>query len=180
MATSLNPEETSYHPVIDAGTKAANVDVPVCHGARLSKAVTSENHHGNVRELPAESTPAILDGLGIQQHLTATALSDVARIRKEAHAEIGRLISFLDQSDEYVMTELEEESEDEGAQCQGGGGEEGCEDEGADKSDGEPSLGSCDPSMGGGDQTRWAAGDRRDLEDDPTESGIAGRTGSIR
>src|SRR4051812_23035969 len=79
----------------------------------------------NVRELPAESTPAILDGLGIQQHLTATALSDVARIRKEAHAEIGRLISFLDQSDEYVMTELEEESEDEGAQCQGGGGEEG-------------------------------------------------------
>lgn len=133
----------------------------------------------NIRELPAESTRAILSGLGIQQRERTKALSDLARLRKEASAEITRLIAFLDQSDPYVMTELEDACEDEGAQCEGGGGEEGCEDEGADTSDREPSLGSCDPSMGGGDQTRWASGDRRDLEDDPTESGIADHDGLL-
>ncbi|UPJ31021.1 hypothetical protein [Bradyrhizobium sp. CW1] len=133
----------------------------------------------NVRELPAESTRAILSGLGIQQRERQASLHTLARLRKEASAEITRLIAFLDQSDPYVMTELEDECEDEGAQCDGGGGEEGCEDEGADTSDREPSLGSCDPSMGGGDQTRWAAGDRRDLEDDPTESGIGDHDGLL-
>lgn len=127
----------------------------------------------------ADSAGVISSGLAIQQRLRATALSDLARLRKEARAEIGRLISFLDQSDPYVMTELEDECEDEGAQCEGGGGEEGCEDEGADTSDREPSLGSCDPSMGGGDQTRWAAGDRRDLELDHAESGIADHDGLL-
>ncbi|UFW71222.1 hypothetical protein [Bradyrhizobium sp. WU425] len=48
-----------------------------------------------------------------------------------------------------------------------------------DDADDEPSLGSCDPSMGGGDQTRWAIGDRRDLESDPTDSGIADQDGSL-
>src|SRR3954451_14695330 len=107
----------------------------------------------NIRELPAESTRAILSGLGIQARERTRALSDLARLRKEASAEITRLIAFLDESDPYVMTELEDACEDEAAQCDGGGGEEGCEDEGADTSDREPSLGSCDPSMGGGDQT---------------------------
>lgn len=50
----------------------------------------------------------------------------LARLRKEARAEIHRLITFLDQSDPYVMTELEEQDERE----EGG--------------DSEPSLGSFD------------------------------------
>jgi hypothetical protein len=102
----------------------------------------------------------------------------IGRLRKEARDEIDRLIRFLDATDNHM--ELEDQCEDEGAQCEGGGGEEGCEDEGADTSDREPSLGSCEASMGGrGDQSRWAAGGRRDLEDDPTESGIADHDGLL-
>ncbi|WP_165405425.1 hypothetical protein [Bradyrhizobium genosp. SA-3] len=96
----------------------------------------------NVRELNTDSTRAILSGLAIQQRERQTSLQRLARLRKEASAEIERLIAFLDASDPYVMTELEDACEDEGAQCEGGGGEEDCEDEGADTSDYEPSLGS--------------------------------------
>lgn len=62
----------------------------------------------------------------IQQRARQAALTDLARLRKEARAEIHRLITFLDQSDPYVMTELEEQDERE----EGG--------------DSEPSLGSFD------------------------------------
>jgi hypothetical protein len=56
----------------------------------------------------------------------------------------------------------------------------GCVDDAElDRADDEPSLGSCDPSMGGGDQTRWGAGDRGDLEKDPTESGIGDHDGLL-
>ncbi|MET4261479.1 hypothetical protein ABIC09_006447 [Bradyrhizobium sp. S3.12.5] len=61
----------------------------------------------NVRELPADSTRAILSGLGIQQRERARALRDLARLRREARDEIGRLIQFLGASNPYVMTELE-------------------------------------------------------------------------
>lgn len=128
------------------------------------------------RELPAESTRAILHGLAIQQRERARALSDLARLRKEASAEITRLIAFLDASDPYVMTELEDECEDEGAQCE----DEGAEHDGREPDvDDEPSLGSCDPSMGNGDQTRWATGSRRDLELDGAESGIGDLDGLL-
>jgi len=43
----------------------------------------------------------------IRQRVTSKPLSDLARLRKEASAEIERLIAFLDASDQYVMTELE-------------------------------------------------------------------------
>ncbi|MCS3503872.1 hypothetical protein M2189_006611 [Bradyrhizobium japonicum] len=130
----------------------------------------------NIRELDTESTRAILSGLAIQQRARQTALSDLARLRKEASAEITRLIAFLDASDPYVMTELEDECEDEGAQCE----DEGAEHDGREPDvDDEPSLGSCDPSMGGGDQTRWAAGNRRDLELDHAESGIGDLDGLL-
>jgi len=130
----------------------------------------------NIRELDTESTRAILSGLAIQQRARQTALSDLARLRKEASAEITRLIALLDASDPYVMTELEDECEDEGAQCE----DEGAEHDGREPDvDDEPSLGSCDPSMGGGDQTRWAAGNRRDLELDHAESGIGDLDGLL-
>ena len=119
----------------------------------------------------APATPAgpLAVGVVIQQRERATALSDLARLRKEASAEITRLIAFLDASDSYVMNELEDECEDEGAQCE----DEGAEHDGREPDvDDEPSLGSLDPSMSGGDQTRWAAGSRRDLELDHAESGI--------
>ncbi|MCK1288585.1 hypothetical protein IVB41_32265 [Bradyrhizobium sp. 44] len=62
---------------------------------------------------PADSTRAILHGLGIQQRERERALGDLARLRKEASAEITRLIAFLDASDPYVMTELEEQQDEE-------------------------------------------------------------------
>ncbi|MDN4982257.1 hypothetical protein QY049_03325 [Bradyrhizobium sp. WYCCWR 13022] len=130
----------------------------------------------NIRELDTESTRAILSGLAIQQRARQTSLTDLARLRKEASAEITRLIAFLDASDPYVMNELEEECEDEGAQCE----DEGAEHDGREPDvDGEPSLGSCDPSIWGGDQTRWASGGRRDLELDHAESGIGDRDGLL-
>lgn len=69
---------------------------------------------------------AIPPALAIQEQARETALHDLARLRKEASAEIERLIAFLDASDPYVMTELEEQDE-----CEEGG-------------DTEPSLGSFD------------------------------------
>jgi len=66
----------------------------------------------NVRELDTESTRAILSGLAVQQRGQQTALSDLARLRKEASAEIDRLIAFLDASDPYAATELEDQADD--------------------------------------------------------------------
>lgn len=125
---------------------------------------------------PVDSSGELVARLATQQRARETALRRLRRLRKKAAAEIDRLIAFLDQSDEYVMTELEETSEDEGAQCE----DEGAEHDGREPDvDSEPSLGSIDPSMWGGDQTRWAAGGRRDLEEDPTESGIGDHDGLL-
>ncbi|MCP3399920.1 hypothetical protein [Bradyrhizobium sp. CCGB20] len=65
-----------------------------------------------VRELPAESLEAMLSGPALQELRRRMALSDLARLRKEASAEIERLIAFLDASDPYVMTEREEGVDD--------------------------------------------------------------------
>lgn len=125
---------------------------------------------------PLNASVGLLSGLAIQQRERVRALSDLARLRKEAAAEITRLIAFLDASDPYAMTELEDECGDEGAQCE----DEGAEHDGREPDvDDEPSLGSCDPSMGNGDQTRWAAGNRRDLELDHAESGIGDLDGLL-
>ncbi|MCG2626587.1 hypothetical protein L6654_08115 [Bradyrhizobium sp. WYCCWR 13023] len=66
----------------------------------------------NVRELDAESTRAILTGLGIQQRERRKAIQRVQKLRQKASAEIERLISFLDASDPYVMTECEDGADD--------------------------------------------------------------------
>jgi hypothetical protein len=73
----------------------------------------------------ADSAGAISAGLAIQQRERATALETLARLRKEARAEIERLIDFPDASDPYVQSEAEPDDE-------------------GDDSDDEPSLGSFD------------------------------------
>jgi hypothetical protein len=49
--------------------------------------------------------------LAQQQLQRVRSVSALARLRKEARDEISRLIEFLDASDEYVMTELEDDGE---------------------------------------------------------------------
>jgi hypothetical protein len=70
------------------------------------------------------------------------AINTLRRLRREARDEINRLVQFLDQSDEYVMTELEEDDEREPEEA-------------------EPSLGSLDRAI---DQNRWAFGSHDDTE----------------
>lgn len=94
----------------------------------------------------------------------------IGRLRKEARDEIDRLIRFLDSTENHM--ELEPEDENDDAELEE---DDPAEDDGL----AEPSLGSVDPAMGGGDQTRWAAGDRRDLELDGAESGIGDRDGLL-
>lgn len=93
----------------------------------------------NVRELDTESTRAILSGLAIQQRERQTSLQRLVRLRKEASAEIDRLIAFLDASDPYVTTELEEQVDD-GAIDDTELDRDDSDDE--DNGDDEPSLGS--------------------------------------
>lgn len=126
----------------------------------------------NIRELDTESTRAILSGLAIQQRARQTALSDLARLRKEASAEIDRLIAFLDASDPYVMTGLED---DISADLEDDNPAED-DDPAENDLDDEPALGSLDHNH---TQERWAAGGRRDLEQDHAESGIGDRDGLL-
>ena len=92
-----------------------------------------------MKHVPPPTDGESLTGLALQIQERETALHEVAVLRKTAAAQIDRLIAFLDACDPYVVTELEEECEDEGAQCEGEG--EACEDGGADcENAGEPSL----------------------------------------
>ncbi|WP_439365490.1 hypothetical protein ACNJYD_04380 [Bradyrhizobium sp. DASA03005] len=47
-----------------------------------------------------------------QERSRLEAISTLQRLRREARDEISRLIQFLDQSDPYVMTELEDGADD--------------------------------------------------------------------
>ncbi|WP_375309065.1 hypothetical protein WHZ77_17395 [Bradyrhizobium sp. A5] len=139
----------------------------------------------NIKELPADSARAILTGLDIQQRERARALSDLARLRKEASAEITRLIAFLDASDPYVMNELEEQVDDGPVDDNELEQNIGPDDLELDNSDLEPSLGSCD-GWGGdpANQEHWARGSRLDLEDEhdgrePDESGVGDLDGLL-
>jgi hypothetical protein len=69
---------------------------------------------------------AVQSGLARQEAARADNIQSLCRLRREARDEISRLIQFLDDSDEYVMTEFEEDGELE------------------DVGDSEPSLGSFD------------------------------------
>ncbi|MCP1931782.1 hypothetical protein [Bradyrhizobium elkanii] len=91
----------------------------------------------------------------------------IGRLRKEARDEIDRLIRFLDDTDDH----MEREPDDEGDVAEL---EEG--DPAEDDGTAEPSLGSLDHHHS---QEVWAAGDRRDLEMDLAESGIADLEGLL-
>jgi hypothetical protein len=97
------------------------------------------------------------------------AFQAIGRLRKEARDEIDRLIRFLDETDNHM--ELEDSIDDNPH-------DEETDDNGEDNEDdglSEPSLGSsADVHL---DQERWAAGDRRDLEQDDGETGIADQDG---
>lgn len=119
-----------------------------------------------------------MTGLAEQEARRAQSIKKLQQMRVEARQEIDRLIRFLDQSDSYVMTELED---DVSAELEDGG-------------DAEPSLGSFDRMT---DQTKsWRQGrlceipgidaeqDDSDREDDdPAEdsepSGIGDRDGLL-
>lgn len=66
----------------------------------------------NIRELPAEALEAILSGPALQELARQSSIRTLAKLRKEAAAEITRLIAFLDASDPYVMTEREDQVDD--------------------------------------------------------------------
>ncbi|WP_409188786.1 hypothetical protein [Bradyrhizobium sp. RDM4] len=145
--------------------------------------------HPNVIDLPAALAGELVARLAIQQRARETALRRLRRLRKKASAEIDRLIAFLDASDPYVMTELEDDDHREDCgdsepslgsldraanQTRWGAG---CTDDSEhDRADDEPSLGSLDHRHS---QERWAAAGSSDREDDPTESGIADHDGLL-
>jgi hypothetical protein len=133
--------------------------------------------------------------LAVQQLNRIKSLTDLARLRREARDEISRLIQLLDSSDEYVMTELEDDDDreevgddepslgsfdrmtDQSKSWRRGGLWEVPEvDAELDTGDDEPSLGSRDHHHS---QELWATGDRRDLEHDDGESGIGDRDGLL-
>lgn len=131
----------------------------------------------NVRELPAGSLEAILSGPALQELRRQAALSDLARLRKEASAEIERLIAFLDASDDYVMGEQEINGDEQDASYPEGSARLLAHPNEDDEDDncGEPSLGSIERHPSGygpdgrnwtGDQTTWACGGTKDLEDE--------------
>jgi len=117
------------------------------------------------------------------------SLRTLRRLRTRARDEISRLIQFLDLSDPYVMTELEDVDDREEVgdtepslgsldrlvdQTRWGGGCSGDTDAELDTADDEPSLGSLDYHHS---QDQWAASRRRDLEQDDAESGIGDQDG---
>jgi len=101
------------------------------------------------------------------------AFQAIGRLRKEARDAIHALIQFLDKTDDYVSRELEDQVDDGPCDDNELDGPENGDDEDSDPP--EPSLGSV------GDvhfnQELWAAGSRRDLEQDDAESGIGDHDG---
>jgi hypothetical protein len=148
--------------------------------------------------LPPQGEPVELleSGFAAQQRERETALHNLGRLRKEASAEINRLIAFLDSSDEYVTTELEDDDDrEDGGDTEPSLGsfdrmvnqekswkrslfipvDQGADME-CDAADDEPSLGSLDHNH---TQEEWATGDRRDHEKDDAESGIGDTDGLL-
>ena len=125
------------------------------------------NMHVRSPETGNETIPAALLK---QERDRQKALKKLARLRKEARDEIERLISFLDASDTYVMTEIEDDGDQNdasyptsGAHCANPMEDDEDSDADEDNHDGEPSLGS--RSSSGGDQSRWGASDTCQLID---------------
>jgi hypothetical protein len=104
-------------------------------------------------ELPAQPAGAANPaGLARQNRQRERALKRLRKLRIKAADEIEKLLSFLDASDEYVMTELEDDGDQNDAAFPEGGGRMGLgrfhEDDEPD-SDDEPSLGSSGHGEGG-------------------------------
>jgi hypothetical protein len=130
-----------------------------------------------------------LGGSGLVQQEAARiqSIQTLCRMRREARHEIARLIQFLDASDGYVMTELEDDDDREpvadeepslGSFDRVTNQEKSWRamsaadlDAELDTSDDESALGSLDHDHHP-NQEQWAACGRRDLEQDDTESGI--------
>jgi len=109
----------------------------------------------------------------------------IGRLRKEARDEIDRLIRFLDETDNHMELEPEDEADDADDEPSLGSFDRMTDQSKAwqqrslwafpvvdaeqETADDEPALGSLDQHD---NQERWAAGDRRDAEQDPAESGI--------
>jgi hypothetical protein len=143
--------------------------------------------------------PALPEQLVLQRETRIHSIQTLFRLRREARDEISRLIQFLDASDEYVMTELEEDNEleetgdsepslgsfdlmiNQEKSYRGGAYEVDAE---LDIADDEPNLGASEhyhPS----NQSFWAFGSSDDREDDAgdnpehdeAEGGIADEDG---
>jgi hypothetical protein len=97
------------------------------------------------------------------------AFQAIGRLRKDARDEIERLLNFLDATDNHMELEPDGTEDEDGDPA-----EFDIPDEDDDPA--EPSLGSLDHHVS---QERWGAGSRRDLEQDPAESGIADLDGLL-
>jgi hypothetical protein len=95
------------------------------------------------------------------------AFQAIGRLRKEARDEIDRLIRFLDETDNHMEREPDGDEDEDSDPA-----EFDIPDEDSDPA--EPSLGSLDHHL---NQEQWAAGSRRDLEQDDGETGIADQDG---
>lgn len=141
-------------------------------------------------------------GLAVQQRERLASLKSLAAMRKEASDEIQRLLDFLDASDPYVMTELEQNDDDlpqlEADEEHSLGSVEqinqnrwdaGCSSDGdleLDDCDDEPSLGAPEDHPNGfrdasdfgcgRSQERWARGgfDDREADDSDAEPSLCG------
>jgi hypothetical protein len=137
--------------------------------------------------MPASDAGAIIPtGLAKQQRQRERALKRLAKLRTKASAEIDRLIAFLDASDPYAATELEDAIDDGpcdtdelerswvGINASGAlSWEDECEaDYGGREADYEPSLGSVGGPESGGQQ-HWAQGAGGDREESCEDEGVA-------
>lgn len=134
-----------------------------------------------------------MDWLDVQPEATPQDIfRAIGRLRKEARDEIDRLIRFLDESDNHMELEPEDEADDADAGPSLGSFDRMTDQSKAwrtqsvwslpavdaeqDTADDEPAFGSLDQHD---NQERWAAGDRRDAEQDPAESGIGDLDGLL-
>lgn len=111
-------------------------------------------------------TASKTEGLLVQERKRREAIETLARLRKEASAEIDRLLGFLDASDPFH--EEREDAVDDNPCCDNElDGPENIEDEISDPD--EPSLGSINDTHGSRDQTSWGYSAKQDLEADSSD-----------
>ncbi|MCK1533162.1 MULTISPECIES: hypothetical protein [unclassified Bradyrhizobium] len=109
---------------------------------------------------------SVSSGLVPQGRRRQTALRRLARLREEASAEIERLIAFMDASDAYVTTELEDQVDDHPCDT---------DELDRDENDDEPSLGALeghDNQAGIAWDATWQGHGTHDRELDPAEAGV--------